>query len=119
VLDQITLLKNKKLSSGEALGFAKRAITLRIPGNDNVLDFQFNYDYILAPKRYEEKEPSAWNILNILQEKLIQGGIPYTKSQWIDGKFISKHQTMRALKSIDRRVSINKELFNQALALVA
>ena len=62
---------------------------------------------MLQPNREEDLGNSLWNTFNVLQEKLLKGGLVYQLPQ-------GRQQTVRALTNIDEQVRVNKGLWELA-----
>ena len=81
--------------------FARLAIKTRwINGNDSI-----SVESLLRPTRKEDEGNKLWKIYNIVQEKLIGGGIVYNLPT-------GRQQTARALTNIDKRIDVNKKLWS-------
>lgn len=84
------------------LAFADVAIGLRF-GPDVEVDPRD----LLTPRRWQQAEPTLWNVFNTVQENVIRGGVrqrpPHRKS------FRS-----RAVRDLDEDVRINRELWRVA-----
>lgn len=66
-------------------------------------------DKLLTPLRPEDKIPSVWNIFNIVQEKLINGG-----------EFsINAGKKLRGYKNLDNQMALNESIFAAAEKFLA
>ena len=77
---------------------------------------KFNYDDetiedILDPKRDEDKGDELWRVFNVVQEKITQGEFHAA----LKGAKVRK---VRKIKSFEKDIKVNKELFRLATALV-
>jgi hypothetical protein len=77
---------------------------------------KFNYDDetivdILEPKRSEDKGDDLWRVFNVIQEKITQGEFHAA----LKGAKVRK---VRKIKSFEKDMKVNKELFKLATALV-
>ena len=77
---------------------------------------KFNYDDetiidILDPKRKEDKGNDLWRVFNVVQEKITQGEFRAA----LKGAKVRK---VRKIKSFEKDLKVNKELFKLATALV-
>jgi hypothetical protein len=95
-----------KLQRDEQLAFADAAISLRFD-RDAV---EVNPAELLTPRRWEQSEPTLYNVLNTLEENIIRGGVRQVRS---DG---SRFRS-RAVKNIDEDLRINRELWRLAQEL--
>lgn len=101
VIESVNSFKSIELTSNEQKIYAQSAIEL-VRGEDN--KFSIDPSMLVAPRRSEDRAPSLWNTFNIVQEKFIRGGLRVTRQ---DGR----RTTMRAVKSIDKDVAINRALW--------
>lgn len=70
-------------------------------------------DSMLRVRRAGDAESSLWSVYNRIQESMIRGGIRYTKPTFdANGLMSIKGGTTRAVRSIDRQVSLNRDLWN-------
>ena len=77
---------------------------------------KFNYDDetimdILDPKRDEDKGDDLWRVFNVIQEKITQGDFHAALTG-------AKVRKVRKIKSFEKDLKVNKELFKLATALV-
>ena len=77
---------------------------------------KFEYDEetiedILEPTRDEDKGNDLWRVFNVVQEKITQGGF----SAALVGAKVRK---VRKIKSFEKDLKINQDLFKLATALV-
>lgn len=70
-------------------------------------------DEILTPERNEDKGNDLWNTFNVVQEKMVNGGF-YTQLG-----LNTKIRKVRAIKSFEQDLSLNKQLFSAAQELIA
>ena len=110
-------MKNRILTQEEKNKLALDAMLIRAnitPGSDKAK--KFNYDDetiedILEPKRKEDKGDDLWRVFNVVQEKITQGEF----SAALKGAKVRK---VRKIKSFEKDLKVNKELFKLATALV-
>ncbi|MFZ2961065.1 MAG: hypothetical protein WA705_29655 [Candidatus Ozemobacteraceae bacterium] len=67
----------------------------------------FYLPQLLAPTRVDDKSKSLWHVLNVLQEKMIRGGI----------RGGTNRRSIKAITSVTRDVELNTTLFNIAESL--
>ena len=77
---------------------------------------KFNYDDetiidILDPKRKEDEGDDLWRVFNVIQEKITQGDFHAALTG-------AKVRKVRKIKSFEKDLKVNKELFKLATALV-
>lgn len=93
-LDQIQLTEEQRTE------FASQAILTRWPkGNE-----KYDLDDLLSPIRTADKGNSVWKIYNVIQEKLIKGGLVFNNEK-------GKQQKLRPIVNIDQKININKKLW--------
>lgn len=103
--------KALNLSYAEQHAFAEAAIELRFDGEA----YSVTPDQMLYTHRAAEKAPTLYNTLNVVQEKVIQGGVkmlstaPPTPNQ-----ARRRRTTARAVTSINENVRLNKALWTLA-----
>ena len=104
-------LKAKELSKEEQAQFAKEALATRLSEkelsnvtSDQILD-------LLAPTRKEDEGDDLWRVFNVIQEKITQGDFHAALTG-------AKVRKVRKIKSFEKDLKVNKELFKLATALV-
>lgn len=110
-------MKQRILSSQEKNKLALDAMLIRagiVPGSEKAK--KFNYDDetiidILDPKRDEDKGDDLWKVFNVIQEKITQGDFHAALTG-------AKVRKVRKIKSFEKDLKVNKELFKLATALV-
>jgi len=95
--------KKTKLSEVAKKDFAKKAILTRWKDGQDYLPVS----EILKPTRTEDQGDKLWEVFNIVQEKIIRGGITYFLAS-------GRQQTVRELTNIDQRLNVNKKLWTLA-----
>ena len=103
IVGKVSKFEDRKLTPEEKIIFAKKAILTRWKDGNSVLSMED----ILNPWREEDRGNSLWIVLNVVQEKLIRGGLSYTLRN-------GRNQTSRQLTNIDRQVDVNKRLWELA-----
>ena len=100
VIQCVDKFKRIKLSEDKKSEFVRRAVRIRWPeGNDFI-----KTDDILTPERDGDTGEDLWTVYNVVQEKMIKGGVSYN----LKG---GRRQTAREIVNIDRRIDINKKLW--------
>ena len=110
-------MKQRILTQEEKGKLALDAMLIRAgiePGSDKAK--KFNYDDetitdILDPKRDEDKGDDLWRVFNVIQEKITQGDFHAALTG-------AKVRKVRKIKSFEKDLKVNKELFKLATALV-
>ena len=107
IISNITAMDSRQLSEREKRTFAKKAMLTRWPKGNDMLDI----DDMLQSVRVGDKGDSVWKTYNIIQEKLIKGGLVFNNQR-------EKMQKLRPLINIDRKVEVNKNLWELAESYV-
>jgi len=110
-------MKQRILTQEEKGKLALDAMLIRAgiePGSDKAK--KFNYDDetitdILDPKRDEDKGDDLWRVFNVIQEKITQGDFHAALTG-------AKVRKVRKIKSFEKDLKVNKQLFKLATALV-
>jgi hypothetical protein len=107
VITQVTNLNSVILNEEEQIDFATKALLTRYPKGNEVL----NVEDLLSPVRVADRGDELWKIFNVVQEKLIKGGLVFNDKK-------EKMQKLRPIINIDRRIDVNKKLWNLTEAYV-
>ena len=110
-------MKNRTLTSEEKNKLALDAMLIRAgitPDSEKAK--AFNYDEetiedILDPKREEDKGDDLWRVFNVIQEKITQGDFHAALTG-------AKVRKVRKIKSFEKDLKVNKELFKLATNLI-
>ena len=116
-VEVLNQMKQRVLSQEEKNKLALDAMLIRAgikPGSEEAK--KFNYDDetiidILDPKRDEDKGDDLWRVFNVVQEKITQGDFHAALTG-------AKVRKVRKIKSFEKDIKVNKELFKLATALV-
>ena len=103
IIGRVTKFEDRMLDPQEKISFAKKAILTRWKDGNDILSMED----VLNPLREEDEGNSLWKVLNVVQEKLIRGGLSYKLRN-------GRNQTARELTNIDRQVDVNKKLWELA-----
>ena len=103
-------MKNRILTEEEKRKLALDAMLIR--AGVKTLDYdEETIDDILDPKREEDKGNDLWKVFNVVQEKITQGDFHAALTG-------AKVRKVRKIKSFEKDMKVNKELFKLATALV-
>jgi len=110
-------MKSRTLTSEEKNKLALDAMLIRAgitPDSEKAK--AFNYDDetiedILDPKRDEDKGDDLWRVFNVIQEKITQGDFHAALTG-------AKVRKVRKIKSFEKDLKVNKELFKLATNLI-
>ena len=116
-VEVLNQMKQRVLTQDEKNKLALDAMLIRAnikPGSKEAK--KFNYDEetiedILDPKRKEDKGDDLWKVFNVVQEKITQGDF----SAALKGAKVRK---VRKIKSFEKDLKVNKQLFQLATALI-
>ena len=116
-VEVLNQMKQRVLTQEEKNKLALDAMLIRAgiePGSEKAK--KFNYDDetiidILDPKRDEDKGDDLWRVFNVVQEKITQGDFHAALTG-------AKVRKVRKIKSFEKDLKVNKELFKLATALV-
>tara|TARA_B100001094_G_C18112055_1_gene761769 strand:- start:112 stop:888 length:777 start_codon:yes stop_codon:yes gene_type:complete len=107
VITQVQELNSVSLNDDQQIDFASKALLTRYPnGNENL-----NVEDLLSPVRQGDRGDQLWKIFNVVQEKLIKGGLVFNNKK-------EKMQKLRPIINIDRRIEVNKKLWELTEAYV-
>jgi hypothetical protein len=102
----IDRFRNRLLNQSEALAFAQQALLLRYGSLDQS---PIGAQTLLTPRRVEDQPNDLWTAFNRAQEHLVNGGISDSRRDR-GGRL----RTMRSLRGIDSKVSLNQRLWKLA-----
>ena len=102
----IEQMKATNLTEKQQKSYAQKAAEIRMGFNKNAkVNFSEN---LLIPQRHDDTlTPSIWNTYNVVQENCIKGG------QLVGSRIL------RPLTNISQNVEVNRQLWNEAVALIA
>ena len=98
--------KYRQLDAQESTALAMHALLLRY---GNVADAPVEAETLLKARRPEDEGTDLWRTMNRLQENLVRGGV----SDFHRDRR-GKLRSVRALRGIDSKVSLNKALWGLA-----
>ena len=110
-------MKNRVLSKEEKEQLAIDAMLIRAgikPNSQEAKKFDYDADTIediLEPKREADKGNDLWRVFNVIQEKITQGEFHAA----LKGAKVRK---VRKIKSFEKDLQVNKDLFKLATALI-
>ena len=107
----VSRFKTRLLDAAESQRFAEQALLLRYP---SLPEAPIEADTLLKARRPEDEGRDVWNTTNRLQENLIGGGV----SDYHRDKR-GKLRSVRAIRGIDSKVSLNKGLWGLAERITA
>tara|TARA_R110000787_G_scaffold261748_2_gene367088 strand:+ start:7697 stop:8479 length:783 start_codon:yes stop_codon:yes gene_type:complete len=108
IINCVKKFKSTELTEQTKKEFAKKAVLTRWKKGQEFL----SVEDLLTPYREEDRGNELWKVFNVLQEKVLNGGITYNLPQ-------GRSQTVRALTNIDQKLKVNKELWELAEEFVS
>jgi len=103
---RIAAFRNRDLPENEAIQFAEKALALRF---ENLDQAPISPRALLNVRRPEDQATDLWTVYNRVQENLVRGGITENRISRA-----GRRRTLRALRGIDSKVVLNKELWKLA-----
>jgi hypothetical protein len=116
-VEVLNKMRNKILTQDEKQKLALDALLIRAgitPDSDKAKEFEYDQETIqdiLEPKREADKGDDLWKTFNVIQEKITQGEF----NAALKGAKVRK---VRKIKSFEKDLQVNKELFKLATALI-
>lgn len=110
-------MKDRVLTQDEKNKLALDAMLIRAnitPGSEKAKEFNYDdetIEDILDPKREEDKGDDLWRVFNVIQEKITQGDFHAALTG-------AKVRKVRKIKSFEKDLKVNKELFKLATNLI-
>ena len=117
LVDRVTKLSNTQVSDWMRDKFALDMAAVRLENTPNVVTV--DKESILKVVRQGDTGLDVFTTLNVIQEKLVNGGISYTTSTTTETGNAVRFNTTRRVKSIDQQVRLNKAVWAYAEKLVA
>ena len=117
-VEVLNKMKARTLTQDEKNKLALDAMLIRAgitPDTKEAKEFDYDEETIediLEPKRKEDKGDDLWKVFNIVQEKITQGDF----SAALRGAKVRK---VRKIKSFEKDLKVNQDLFKLATSLVA
>ena len=117
-VEVLNKMKARTLTQEEKNKLALDAMLIRAgitPDSKEAKEFDYDEETIediLEPKRKEDKGDDLWKVFNIVQEKITQGDF----SAALRGAKVRK---VRKIKSFEKDLKVNQDLFKLATSLVA
>ena len=101
----MTTMRERILTLDEKRDFAKEAIELRWENNKNVKNISLN-DMVI-PTREGDMGDDMWKVFNVVQEKLVRGGLIYKTES-------GRNVRIRQLTDVVNNTKFNRELWELA-----
>lgn len=111
VLEVVTKLQQTELTYEQQVSFCQVALEIRGIKNANTLFSSVVTKGLLCARRPEDQGPTAWKVLNRVQEHLTRG-FKYLNT---NGELVAA----RGISAVDRDLNINKHLFDAIVKIAA
>lgn len=108
---KIQSMQAVQMSSAMQIEFAQAAFKLFLPETAVTADVSS----LLTVRRDADTATDLWTIFNRVQEAVLRGGARY---QSVNASGVVRNNSGRAVRSIDRNIGLNKELWNIAETFV-
>ena len=96
------LMRGITLDDGESEVFARAALSLKYDDPDKPAPITENQ--ILMPRRFDDRRPDLWSVLNRTQENLTKGGLHGRSAN-------GRRQSTRPVQGIDSDIRLNRALW--------
>ena len=112
--ESIKEFRSIQMTSLDKMAFAKSAVACKYD-EDFLGTHHMDLLGLCRPKRYGDKGDSLWNTFNVIQEKLLNGGVKTLQTEGhvdIHGTFVApRRNTSRVVKDVKEDVRLNKALW--------
>jgi hypothetical protein len=121
--EQVRKLQNSAFTQENLQEFVNRIVSARLSYIPGIEDF--NFSDALAVTRSEDQAQDAFTVMNRVQERIMRGGISYTKKVEIKdeaGNVVAteyRNGTTRRLRSVSQQVKLNRLVYDTAMELAA
>lgn len=105
IQESLVKMENRELTMDEKVGFVKGAAAIR--WREGNMPSTMSIEEILNPMRDGDVGDSLWKVFNVVQEKMVRGGVSYRSGR---GRLTS----MRELKNISVVNNVNTKLWELA-----
>lgn len=105
IQNSLTKMENRELTYDEKVGFVKGAAAIR--WKEGKMPSTMSIEEILNPLRNGDVGDSMWKVFNVVQEKMVRGGVSYRSGR---GRLTS----MKELKNISVVNNVNTKLWELA-----
>lgn len=105
IQESLVKMENRELTMDEKVGFVKGAAAIR--WKEGNMPSTMSIEEILNPLRDGDVGNSLWKVFNVVQEKMVRGGVGYRSGR-------GRLTTMRELKNISVVNNVNTKLWELA-----
>ena len=114
LIKRVEYFSTIELDREKSVELARRAAELRLKHTQNI--YSIDHESMLNPVRYSDQSSDAYSVFNVIQEKIIRGGIQFIQKNEFDH---FERKKTRAINSVSQSVKLNRELWNIFESLVA
>ena len=107
IIEKIRKFDQFILDENQIENFTKNALQIRF-GKENYNKYNFNLKEISSPLREEDNSPTLWKVFNRIQEKIMNGMLSITNKETL------KESKVKSIKSINKNLQINEDLWELA-----
>ncbi|HLD91164.1 MAG TPA: DUF932 domain-containing protein [Patescibacteria group bacterium] len=109
--EMIIRMQNVNLTNDQKDEIIKKAVNLRLQSIENVDNVDVSRSF--SPIRIEDNTNDLYTVLNLVQERVIRGGIKYTTKTVNENNVVEiKNHSTKKINSIDKDLELNKNLFD-------
>jgi hypothetical protein len=109
LMNQVSAMQQTQLDVAQHLQFIRLSAKMILP--DDAMPTASTYEALSLIRRSEDSGADLWSVFNVVQENAMTGKIPYiTPTE--TGEI--RHNSTRAIRSISRDFSFNRELWRLA-----
>lgn len=101
----VSKMMEKELTEYEKVKFVGEAVKIRWA--NGLIPATINIEDILNPLRDEDKGDDMWRVFNVVQEKMMRGGVSYTSPR-------GRKASLKGIKSIVASNNLNTKLWEAA-----
>jgi len=105
----VSKMMEKELSEEEKVKFVGEAVKIRWA--NGMVPATINIEDILNPLRDEDRGDDMWRVFNVVQEKMMRGGISYTSPR-------GRNTSLKGIKSIVASNNLNTKLWEAAELMI-
>lgn len=115
IAGELKQMMSQELSYASRLDIAERSVDLVLPedtDDSKIINRGQIIDQMLRPMRMGDRGNDLWTTFNIVQEKVLRGGIRVVKHDLEKNRI--KRNTTREVRNITRSIKLNKQLWEIA-----
>tara|TARA_R100000900_G_scaffold122482_1_gene96964 strand:- start:827 stop:1606 length:780 start_codon:yes stop_codon:yes gene_type:complete len=103
IVTNVNRMDQTELTDSQQIEFGKKAMLTRWTKGNEALDV----DDLVQANRVADRGNSVWKVYNVVQEKLVKGGLVFNNDK-------EKMQKLRPIVNIDQQIKINQNLWSLA-----